>query len=222
MLSAIRQFRANMDRVRALGGLYEALGQSTTPIVDVTDLLRAQIVMVVSALDHYIHSITRIGMLEVYDGKRPPTNAFSRFQVTIDVAMTGIAGSSGNAWFEMAIRENAPDAPEVDDKPNAWLETAIRESHGHLAFQHPDKIADAVRLFSSSELWPSVASHLGLTVPDVKNRLRLIVDRRNKIAHEADLDPDYPGSRWPISPSESTDAVDFIQDVCEAIHVVVT
>lgn len=202
MLSAIRQFRANMDRVRALGGLYEALGQSTTPIVDVTDLLRAQIVMVVSALDHYIHSITRIGMLEVYDGKRPPTNAFSRFQVTIDAAMTGIAGSSGNAWFE----------------------TVIRESHGHLAFQHPDKIPDAVRLFSSSELWPSVASHLGLTVPDVKNRLRLIVDRRNKIAHEADLDPDYPGteSRWPISPSESTDAVDFVQDVCEAIHVVVT
>lgn len=200
MLSAIRQFRANMDRVRALGGLYEALGQSTTPIVDVTDLLRAQIVMVVSALDHYIHSITRIGMLEVYDGKRPPTNAFSRFQVTIDAAMTGIAGSSGNAWFE----------------------TVIRESHGHLAFQQPDKIADAVRLFSSSELWPSVASHLGLTVPDVKNRLRLIVDRRNKIAHEADLDPDYPGSRWPISPSESTDAVDFVQDVCEAIHAVVT
>lgn len=200
MLSAIRQFRANMDRVRALGGLYEALGQSTTPIVDVTDLLRAQIVMVVSALDHYIHSITRIGMLEVYDGKRPPTNAFSRFQVTIDAAMTGIAGSSGNAWFE----------------------TVIRESQGHLAFQHPDKIPDAVRLFSLCELWPSVASHLGLTVPDVKNRLRLIVDRRNKIAHEADLDPDYPGSRWPISPSESTDAVDFVQDVCEAIHAVVT
>lgn len=202
MLSAIRQFRANMERVRAIGGLYEALGQLTTPIVDVTDLLRTQIVMTVSALDHYIHSITRIGMLEVYDGKRPPTNAFSRFQVTIDAAMTGIAGSSGNAWFE----------------------TAIRESHGHLAFQHPDKIADAVRLFSSCELWPSVASHLGLTVPDVKNRLRLIVDRRNKIAHEADLDPDYPGteSRWPISPSESTDAVDFIQDICEAIQVVVT
>ena len=202
MLSAIQQFRANMDRVRAIGGLYEALGQLTTPIVDATDLLRTQIVMTISALDHYIHSITRLGMLEVYDGKRPPTNAFSRFQVTIDAAMTGIAGSNGNAWFE----------------------TAIRESHGHLAFQQPDKIADAVRLFSSCELWPSVASHLGLTAQGVKNQLRLIVDRRNKIAHEADLDPSYPGteSRWPISPSETTDAVDFIQDVCEAIHVVVT
>lgn len=200
MLSAIRQFRANMERVHAIGGLYEALDQLTTPIVDATDLLRMQIAMTVSALDHYIHEITRLGMLEVYDGTRPQTHAFSRFQVTIDAAMTGIAGSGGNAWFEMAIREK----------------------HGYVAFQHPDKIADAVRLFSSCELWPSVASHLELKVQDVKDRLRLIVDRRNRIVHEADLDPSYPGIRWPISPSDSAEAADFIRDVCEAIHAVVT
>ena len=200
MLNAIQQFRINIERVRAIGGLYKALGQLTTPVVDVTDLLRAQIVMAVSALDHYIHELTRLGMLEVYDGVRPPTDAFRRFQVTMDAAMTGLAGLSGSAWFEMEIREK----------------------HGYLAFQHPDRIADAVRLFSPCELWSSVASQLGLTAQDVKTRLQLIVERRNKIAHEADLDPSYPGSRWPISPSDATDAVDFIQDVCEAIHSVVT
>lgn len=200
MLSAIQQFHANMERVRAIGGLYEALGQLTTPVVDATDLLRTQIVMAVSALDHYIHEITRLGMLEVYDGNRTPTQAFLRFQVTMDAAMTGIAGTSGNAWFE----------------------TEIREKHGYLAFQHPDKIADAVRLFYSHGLWPSVASQLGLTAQDVKDRLRLIIERRNQITHEADMDPSYPGSRWPISPSDSADAVDFIEEVCEAIHSIIT
>ena len=200
MLSAIQQFRTNMERVRAIGGLYVALDQLTTPVVDTTDLLRTQIVMAVSALDHYIHEITRLGMLEVYDGKRPQTDAFLRFQVTMDAAMTGIAGTSGNAWFE----------------------TEIREKHGYLTFQHPDKIADAVRLFSSCELWRSIASQLNLTSQDVKDRLRLIGDRRNKIAHEADLNPDYPGNRWPISPSDSADAVDFIEEVCEAIHSIIT
>lgn len=136
MLRAIEQFRANMERARVLGGLYEALGQLTTSAVDATDLLRAQIVMAVSALDHYIHEITRVGMLEVYDGVRPPTNAFLRFQVTMDAALTGLTGVSGNTWFE----------------------TEIRERHGYLAFQHPDRIADAVRLFSSDPLWPSVAA----------------------------------------------------------------
>ena len=198
MLDAIEQFRKNVDRVRVIGGLYEVLDQLTTPVVDKTDLLRTQIVMIVSALDHYIHEITRIGMLEIYDGMRPPTNAFLRFQVALDAALRGFDEQSGSAW----------------------LETEIREKHGYLAFQHPDKIADAVRLFSSCELWPSVAVQLGQTAQEVKDELRLIVDRRNKIVHEADLDPSYPGVRWPISPADSAHTVDFIQSVCEAIHSV--
>ena len=173
----------------------------TTGAVDLTDLLRAQIVMIVSALDYYIHEITRVGMLEVYDGTRPQTDAFLRFQVTISGAMKGISKSS----------------------ENEWLDTEIREKHGYQAFQHPDNIANAVRLFSSCELWRSVALELNLNDQDVKNRLRAIVNRRNQIAHEADVDPSYPetGNRWPIAPADVTSALDFIQDVCEAIHTVV-
>ena len=201
MLSPIEQFRENIARVRSLGGLHEAFDQMTTHAVDLTDLLRAQIVMVVSALDHYIHEITRVGMLEVYDGNRPRTSAFLRFQVTMDAAMKGISKSS----------------------ENQWLDAEIRERHGYRAFQHPDNIADAVRLFSSCELWPSVAGQLNLPVQDVKNRLRAIINRRNQIAHEADLNPSYPGSgtRWPISTSDLTSTLDFVQNVCEAIHTVV-
>jgi hypothetical protein len=196
MHSAVVQFRENLVRVRALGGLYEALCRLVTPAIDATDLLRAQIVMGVSALDHYIHEITRLGMLEVLSGSRPRTNAFLRFQVTMDAAMAGLSGGGGISWFE----------------------DQIREKHGYLAFQHPDTIADAIRLFSSYELWPLVCTKLGLTVQDVKTRLRLIVERRNKIVHEADLDPSYPGARWPIDPVMVAETVDFIENLCEAIH----
>ena len=201
MLSAIQQCRANIERVRVLGGLYGVLEQWTTSAVDATDLLRAQFVMVVSALDYYIHEITRIGMLEVYNGTRPPTDAFLRYQVSMGAAMKGLVGASGNSM----------------------LEAEIRESHGYQAFQHPDRIADAVRLFSSCELWPSVSTQLGMSVRDAKDQLRLIVDRRHKIAHEADLAPSYTGAvvHWPIAPSDSANAVNFIQNLCEAIHVVV-
>lgn len=202
MLRAIQQFRANIERVRVLGGLYGALEQLMTPVVDPSDLLRAQFVMVVSALDHYIHEITRIGMLEVYNGNRPPTSAFQRFQVSLGAAMTGSAGTS----------------------ESSWLDSEIRERHGYQSFQHPDKIADAVRLFSSCELWPSVSSQLGISVTDAKDQLRLIVDRRNKIVHEADLAPSYTGAvvHWPIDPTDSTTAVNFIQELCEAIHTVIS
>ena len=200
MLNPIEQFRENITRVRELGGLQAALDNATTDAVDLTDLLRAQIVMIVSALDLYIHEITRVGMLEVYNGARPQTDAFLRFQVTLESALKGISNSNDNEW----------------------LDVVIRERHGHLSFQHPDHIADAVRRFLSCELWPSVAAQLNLDVQDVRNQLSAIVKRRNQIVHEADLDPSYPETitRWPISPADVTGTLDFIQGVCEAIHTV--
>src|SRR4030067_3454373 len=99
MHNAINSFRSNLGRVRALGGLYDALYRITTPAVDATDLLRAQIVLAVSALDHYVHEITRLGMIEAFNGVRTQTNAFRRFQVTIDAAMAALA-DPGFFWFE--------------------------------------------------------------------------------------------------------------------------
>ena len=93
MLNPIEQFRENIERAQALGGLHQAFGNVPTAAVDLTDLLRTQIVMIVSALDHYIHEITRVGMLDVYDGGRPQTTAFLRFQVSLDAAMRGIPQS---------------------------------------------------------------------------------------------------------------------------------
>ena len=139
-------------------------------------------------------------MVEVFDGSRPRTDAFLKFQVTMNAAIAGLNSGGGSSWFE----------------------DEIRERHGYLAFQHPDRIADAIRLFSSCELWSSVATILGLGAQDVKTHLRLIIERRNKITHEADLDPSYPGIRWPIHPADAQNAVDFIENVCEAINSVVT
>ena len=201
MLDILEQFRENIERVRDVGGLYDVLSQQTTAALDLTDLLRSQIVMVVSALDHYVHGITRVGMLEVYGGKRPQTSAFLRFQITMEATLQGIAAVQGD---------------------DGWLDEEIRRRHGYLAFQHPDRIADAIRLFSPCQLWISVASELNLAVEDVKMQLGIIIDRRNQIAHEADLDSRKPGgNRWPIFPSDTKRMINFIQDMGEAIYIVV-
>lgn len=195
MRRVLSQFQQNITNVRFLGGLFGALDGLTTPAVDATDLLRAQVVMAASALDHYVHELTLKGMLEIYTGARPPTPAYLKFQVPVGVAIPGI--TSG---------------------PTAWFEAAIREKHGFLSFQHPDKIADAVRLFSPCELWPAVATRMGMTTEATKTRLRLVIERRNKIAHEADLDPSYPGVRWPITLTDATGVVDYVEHICQHIH----
>jgi len=133
-------------------------------------------------------------------GREPPTEAFLKFQISIEtLQLTISAGVS-----------------------SSLLENEIREKHSYLSFQHPDRIADAIRLFYPSPLWPDVASILSTPVNDVKTRLKLIVERRNKIAHEADMDPSYPGTRWPITKHDVQTTINFIEKLCESIHSIIT
>ncbi|MBI3089746.1 MAG: hypothetical protein HYY96_03690 [Candidatus Tectomicrobia bacterium] len=196
MQHALDQFRQNLERVRNMRAIYLSMSTMVTKALDLSDLLRAEIVMVVSALDHYIHELSRLGMVQAYEGKRNPTPAFLKFGISLESTLLIKSGTSGTAW----------------------LDTEIRTKHSFLSFQHPDKIADAVRLFSDIELWNLVSQELNDKPQNVKTRINLLVDRRNKIAHEADIDPSYPGSRWPIDSKMVEEAIDFVSTVCEAIH----
>ena len=198
MQKPLDAFNESIARVEHLAGLYKAIASLTTPAVDSSDLLRAQIVLSVSALDFYVHEATLVGMIEVYTGKRPQTPAFEKYRISVG-AMMASHPSGGTAW----------------------LEAEIRERHSFLSFQQPDKIADAIRLFADVKLWQSVATKLGTDEGSLKARLRLIVDRRNKIAHEADIDPSYPGARWPIAEADTAQSTQFLSELVGAIHAVV-
>ena len=105
---------------------------------------------------------------------------------------------------------------------SGWFESDVRERHSFLSFQQPEKIADAIRLFSDVRLWQEVGRRMSMPEADVKARLKLIVDRRNKIAHEADIDPSYPGVLWPITKHDVDGSLQYISKMCECIHSVVT
>jgi len=199
MQRALAQFRTNVARARDLCGLAQALGAQTTPAMDVTDLLRAALVLAVSALDHFIHEVSRAGMLEIAAGKRSPTDAYYRFQVS----MRGVAAAQQSDGL-------------------AWLDQEIRDRHGWLSFQDPNKLADALRNVTAKDIWRELAAKLGMAPDEAKSRLRLIVDRRNKIAHEADMDPTAPGFRWPISAGIVSDAIGFLESLSSATVEVVT
>ncbi|CAK0753833.1 HEPN_RiboL-PSP domain-containing protein [Gammaproteobacteria bacterium] len=199
MNSALQQFRTNLLRARELGTLALAMAKITTSAIDVSDMWRAQIVLGVSALDYLIHELTRIGMIEISKGSRLKTDSFSKFKLPLDAIEHGFNGQP----HEM------------------WLGETVREMHSSFSFQQPDKIADAIRLISHAKLWDEVGKELSMPAKEVKLRLGLIVDRRNKIAHESDMDPTNPGFRWPISETMANDSLDFIERIAEAICKIV-
>jgi hypothetical protein len=198
MQNAINDFDICMQRVRSLHAIYVSFGNLVTAAVDLSDMLRAEIVLAVSAMDYFIHQLTRMGMIECWAGRRAHTDAFNRFQLPIAVAK----GVSDPAAFQQALEEE------------------IRTKHSHLSFQFPDKIADAVRLFSDVKLWDEVAKELGVDSRIAKTTLALIIERRNKIAHEADIDPSYPAQRWPINAAMVERTFDDLEKIARAIFKV--
>ena len=67
-----------------------------------------------------------------------------------------------------------------------------------------------------------MASKIGRSAKEIKEELSAIVDRRNKISHEADINPSLNiGERWPIDSLLVNNAVNFIEQVVENIHQVI-
>ena len=61
-----------------------------------------------------------------------------------------------------------------------------------------------------------------LTSLSIKIQLKLIVWQRNQIVHEADINPEYAGVLpWNIEDILVNEAIDFIEQVAEAIYHVV-
>jgi len=249
MLSALDQFRISITRVRDLISLHNSVKTQSTPALDVSDMLRAALVLAVSALDYYVHEVVTLGMIEIHRGQRseplPPPNgsqsAFSRFQISLGGArQERLIVSDIASWLEIEIQQSYGSSflqqlytvsdliPAISSSIMSrlnyasWLEDEVRERLGYQSFQHPDKIADAIRLISDKKLWDEVSINLGIPPRDIKQQLSAIVDRRNKIAHEADIDPTFGiGGRWNIDEVLVNDAVNFVEKVVESIHQVI-
>ena len=196
MREAIDLFRANLARVRNLGRIANALDSQTAQALDLSDILRAELVLAVSALDQFVHEITRLGMLEAYRGEREKTTRFLQFQVSVEAALRGIS----------------------ENPSGEWLNAEIRIRNGYRAFQNPDRIAEALRLVSDIPVWDEVARGMEMSPREVRVRLNLIVERRNRIAHETDVSPMLYEGLSPIDRRLTADAVDFIERVGENIY----
>lgn len=197
MNQAFSQFSINIEEVRKIHLISTSLNVPTSSIVDTSSILRSCIVLSVSAIDHLIHELTLIGMLEVFNGTRPTTSRYNNFNVSLG--------------FMGAITTN----PLL-----ITFDSEIRKSLGWQTFQRPEKIKEAIALFNPLQLWQQVAIAMGEAEVNIKNQLNLIVDRRNMIAHEADIEPIFKTKR-PINDIDVTGTIDFIERLGTTIYILV-
>jgi hypothetical protein len=200
MQQAFDQFKSNIKYVKELDSLYVHLHDVLHLPNDLSDLLRAEWVYTVSAMDKLIHELVRTGMIDAFQGKRIKTKKFLTFAISVDT-------------YSNITVANPPASPP----PEYYFEQEILQKHKHLSFQEPEKIADALSLvWDEQHKWGKLAQSMGMPEASLTTRLKTIISRRNQIVHEADVDL-QTGLRNKVEKVDADSVVSFIEELGEEI-----
>lgn len=200
-MTPLDTFEEAWVRCDQLSVLHSYLEANVTSALRPDEILRAEWATRVSTLDLYVHELVAQGMLQTIVGARPQAAAFSKFQIDVDLLVM-------------------PNVVNFQSK----IDLQIRSKLERRTFQLPDDISEGVRYISNVELWNSVALADGATEQakvahskSIRAQLTQIVNRRNKIVHEADLQPAIPRTPWPISRADLTTVRSFIEKIVRFI-----
>jgi hypothetical protein len=211
-MSYSQHFDADLHKIRALGQTYRKI-QVLDADLDLSDLLRTQLVMAVSALDRLLHAILADRLTAIYLNTEKPTPEYYEFIV------------SKIKQFKPKEYKNDPFAslfhqPLQTDGSN--FESLVRSELKTESLQNYYKIREKFKLvYSESEsskegIWNAITDRTKYTVGDIRQRLDTITERRNKIVHESDMSLDTPNERQPIELSELESTLDFIESIGKA------
>lgn len=162
MSNAKDNFDSNIRSIYNSVSIYQYL-ENNAKNLDSTILLRSQFVLIVSALDTYVHSAIINKIIEVF---------FSQSNTELNVEVP------------LSLMHRMKDVNETMQKE--MLSNYLNEKFSKDSFQSPKSIVYAYSILGIDHIWSRLGSELGRSAEDIKNTLALIVKRRNKIAHESD------------------------------------
>ncbi|GAA4570299.1 hypothetical protein GCM10023193_56430 [Planotetraspora kaengkrachanensis] len=204
---AFADLQRNLDYAKRLvegGKLLSGLGVGS---FDVDDLYRAAWVQAVAAIDHWVHEeIYHRAPVIAQQSETAKPRKFLDIQVSMKLFE---AVHLGTTSLEVAFRSH------------------LKEALGWRSYQNPNKIREGFAMVSDVQLWPEVAKVLSSDDPDgekirhehVIDEISTIVNRRNKISHEADRDPDRSGQKIPIDADTTYSVIERLEQVARAILV---
>ncbi|MDN5100149.1 HEPN domain-containing protein [Aliarcobacter butzleri] len=185
--NSLNQFKKNMQSARDLETIYIALERMTTQGVPKSEILRAEFVALVSALDTYIHDIVRESLKYMYNK------------------------TISNEYLTNFVKKNSITNEIL-------LELKIIEIHGYKTYQAPKKITEILSKIEIKFEWKDIIIQL----PDIEDRLKLIIERRNKIAHESDINQiNGLGEKFQIDISTIKHVVDTIEKIVDSLNTII-
>lgn len=169
-------FQQNIRRSRALIATHVRLhNKRGKPAMVVSDIMRASVVLTISAIDAYLHGVALHYAARAAQQKPVPP-----------------------ALLEM-IRDWRLEASEIldltlsADGAKKFAER-VDDHFADRTLQDPSKVDQVFRILGITDIWQQVAHGMGRAKDDLCRDFAAIVRRRHEIAHEADIDPKGKGS----------------------------
>lgn len=198
---AITNFEKNIISVDDLVKIYEVIYDQLPLLREQSEeILRAVIVLSVSALDNFLHDYYRTEIVESYLG-------IGNFNIQFDKIRISIKGL-------VEIDKSS----SIAEKRN-YLNNELRKIQKTESYQSGKSIENLFITLNVKSIW-SQLEKIGindLKANDIKIELANIIDRRNKISHESDWDF-INQIKIPISLSDINDVVSFIKSLVRGIN----
>ena len=182
-------FREASGRAREMISLFDALEMLRKDDKN-EDALRAAWIQAVSSFDFFVHELV---VLEA-------TYRFSSCVSTRNLQLP----------MEIAVMVNSAERSDA-------FAAHIRQSNSYKAFVAPDRLAEVLSCFTLNP-WEKIeveynqANGEKKEANELKRSLKQIWDRRNKIAHEADINPTLSGTQlWPLYKEDAEFTIDFVE-----------
>lgn len=163
MSNAKTDFDRNITQLEGILQIYMYLKNKASRL-NSDWILRSHLLLLVSAFDTYIHSIVIEKIMEQFFDSEKELN------VEFAVPMKVVHGMRNISLHEKWER----------------LSTYLGEELSKKSFQSKKSIEYAFSILKVKNCWSKIGTHMGEKPEDITRRLSLIIDRRNKIAHESD------------------------------------
>lgn len=219
MKNAIDRYNIEIDEVKKLSAIYDYLEQHVRldPIeYGLYELIRHQLIAAVSAMDLYFHTVVRMGIIEIFNGKRISTEKFKNHPIRVEIMMKIVDHSN---------RKSIITDPE--ELPENIISKEFLAQKKTEAYQDPTKIKDALSyIWNEPHKFQKIALEMAkidkmIDEKSLTERLKLICTRRNQIVHENDKDLSTFVLR-PISKKDVLESVEFLRKFVGAVHSLIT
>ena len=95
--------------------------------------------------------------------------------------------------------------------------TSVKKILSKDSYQSPKSVEFALSMVNMKKIWSKIGKKMEMSTEDVKTNLGLIILRRNKIAHEADIENLVSMKKTEIERTDVEEVITFLNNVVLAI-----